>query len=84
MDFFLQNSVTVIKIHQCLCTFNYVQCGAGLHLSEPNVRGPFFGTHCICIFTVCVRYFGLEGNVRSHLRNHNDTWRAVKKYVTQA
>jgi len=29
--------VTVIQIHQGLCTFNYVQHGAGLHLPEPNV-----------------------------------------------
>jgi len=36
-DGFVQNLVTVIKIHQGLCTFNYVQCGAGLYLSEPNV-----------------------------------------------
>jgi len=25
------------NIDQGLCTFNYVQCGAGLYLSEPTV-----------------------------------------------
>jgi len=51
-DGFVQNLVTVLQIHQGLCMFNYVQRGAGLHLSEPNVKGlgvgwnHFFGTHC--------------------------------------
>jgi len=31
--------VTAVQIHQGLCSLNYVQHGAGLHLSEPNVYG---------------------------------------------
>jgi len=65
---FAQNLVTIIQIHQGLCMFNYVQCGAGLHLSEKNVLvwSLFGDTHCT---SDCVHWVERRGK-----QNNTTVW----------
>jgi len=58
--------VTAVQIHQGLCSLNYVQHGAGLHLSEPTVYGGhFFGTHCSIIGRISHRFQDMENSLFS-------------------